>query len=246
MDVSVCPGSGLRPAQPSVVLVVHSAWATVLNSESPTFALYDDNTVIFWRREKDGGEYAYTQLAPPESQQIIREVNLSDLELCKEQYSVSDGTDQPTSELFVRRPDGTYKHVAVYGQPEEDSTVNNDQAPLPRGLWSRFRFLLNYGNPQAAPWVPDLIEVMIWPYANAPRSDLVWPRKWPGLDDRRTVRRGVDAYSLFIERAHSEELRAFLSKRREKQAIRIDGKKWSASVRFPFPREGEWARRPGR
>ena len=239
-------GQASTKARPSVVLVIHSAWAMVLNSESPTFALYDDRTVIFWRREKNGGEYVYAQLAPPEAQQIIGRVNLSDLELCREQYSLSDATDQPTSELFVRRPDGTYKRIAIYGQLDEAPGANNDERRLPGSLWDTFRLLETYENADAMPWMPDFVEVMLWPYGYAPDKDMIWPSAWPGLNDPRTVKRGRNSYSLFIERSHYKELSAFLSRRREKQAIRIDGKKWAVSVRFPFPRDGEWAHTSGR
>lgn len=36
------------------------------------------------------------------------------------------------------------------------------------------------------------------------------------------------------------QLRAFLKRRSDKGAVEIDGRKWSASIRFPFPQEQLW------
>jgi hypothetical protein len=53
------------------------------------------------------------------------------------------------------------------------------------------------------------------------------------------VKRG-DGYSIYLGKALFEELRSFLAKRRERQAVRISGKKWAVDVRLPFPDEQIW------
>ena len=49
-----------------------------------------------------------------------------------------------------------------------------------------------------------------------------------------------DGYSIYLEKARFEELQAFLAKRRERQAVRIGGKKWAIDARLPFPDEQIW------
>ena len=84
---------------------------------------------------------------------------------------------------------------------------------------------------------------MIWPYEYAPDASVDWPADWPGLNSEHAVRSG-DGYSIFVPAAERDRLIAFLGTRRERGAVRIGGRKWSASLRFPFPMERMWMR-PG-
>lgn len=59
------------------------------------------------------------------------------------------------------------------------------------------------------------------------------------MSDPRTVKKG-DLYSIYLEKAQLEELKSFLRKRRERQAVRISGKKWAVEARLPFPQEKIW------
>ncbi len=49
-----------------------------------------------------------------------------------------------------------------------------------------------------------------------------------------------DAYSIFLPGTDLQRISAFLSKRKEKGAVEIDGRKWAVSVRFVFPGEPAW------
>jgi hypothetical protein len=88
-------------------------------------------------------------------------------------------------------------------------------------------------------WLPQNIEVMVWPYEYAPEASIDWPRDLPNLDDPSTVSRG-DLFSIFVPAAKLEKVQTVLARRKEKGAIVINGKKWAAGIRFPFPQEQLW------
>ena len=58
-------------------------------------------------------------------------------------------------------------------------------------------------------------------------------------DDEQTISRG-DSFSLFLPISEKEDLLAFLATRQKRGAIEIGGRKWAASLRYPFPREERW------
>ena len=83
------------------------------------------------------------------------------------------------------------------------------------------------------------MEVMIWPYENAPDASSVWPKEWPGINSQRSMKRG-DSYSIFLDGALLPKLRKFLETGKARGAVEIGGKKWDVSYRFAFPSEPVW------
>jgi hypothetical protein len=152
-------------------------------------------------------------------------------------------TDAPDYLMVLRNPNGTYKDVSVYGWldggPSFAARATQLNGPAPKAFADAVRFLAAYVNERAKEWVPDLIEVMIWPYEYAPEKDLEWPNDWPGVGDAKTTIRG-DGYSLFLDKTRYRELHRLLSRRKQRQAVRINGKKWAVAMRFPFPNEHVW------
>src|SRR5262249_15597126 len=150
--------------------------------------------------------------------------------------------DMPEYLMILKGRDDSYKGVSIYGPlggAPGDTAKQPQYRSLPRAIEDAYRFVISYNSPRAKAWLPDFIEVMIWPYEYAPDKDLIWPKSWPGTRDPTTVSRG-DMYSLFIASTHYNDLVDFLARRRQQQAIRIDGKKWAVSLRFPFPGEHAW------
>jgi hypothetical protein len=91
----------------------------------------------------------------------------------------------------------------------------------------------------STPWTPGYIEVMIWPYEQAPEGVVHWPHRWPGLDSPNAMKRG-DSYSIFLQGSELAQLRAFLRARDEDVAVEIGGKNWAVAYRFVFPSEPVW------
>ena len=92
-------------------------------------------------------------------------------------------------------------------------------------------------------WLPETIEVMLWPYEYAPEESIIWPEGWPDLKSKTTRKRGKDSYSVFLPSKSYSELLQFISTQKEKNAVLINDKKMAISLRFPFPMEARWMRR---
>ena len=62
-----------------------------------------------------------------------------------------------------------------------------------------------------------------------------WPENWPNLESESTVQRSESLYSLYLPKVNFEDFINLISNLNEKQAVEINGKKFSISYRFPFP-----------
>ena len=228
-----------KGAKPLFVQIEYNPWAMVIGADTPTFALYDNRTVVYWKKEGRAGKYLSATLTDSEMSQVLEKINPQQFDSLEKRYEPARGiTDQPESLMVLRKEDGSYKAVYVYG-----SIRRKDDGTYPKGvpdlLGDVYQFVTTYDNAKASEWLPDRIEVMIWPYGYAPDKDLVWPKGWPDLSDPGTVKNG-DLYSIYLRKALFEELKAFLAQRRERQAVRLSGKKWAVDVRLPFPDEQIW------
>lgn len=175
------------------------------------------------------------KLAAPERDALVASVNPAALAGVAGHYDIARGvSDQPTEYLFVYGA-GAPRVISVYG-----SLAGGRGGSAPAPIAAAYAILRGFSRPDARDWLPDKIEVMIWPYEYAPEASIDWPKDWPGLDDPTTVKRGKDSYSLYLRSADYPALTAFLETRKEKGAVRIGGHKWTASIRFPFPQEASW------
>jgi len=221
------------------VVIEYNHWAMVVGADTPTFALYDDGTVIYWKKEDRGGKYVSAKLTNSEVSQILERVNPEAFVSLERRYEPARGfSHAPETLMVLQQKDGSYQEVYVFGSIKREEDGSNPRG-IPNLLPDIFQFITTYHNANATEWVPDSIEVMVWPYEYAPDTDLIWPKGWPGLDDSRTVKKD-DFYSIYLEKAQLGELKLFVEKRRERQAVRISGRKWAVDARLPFPQEKIW------
>lgn len=215
---------------PLIVLLSTDPWKMVVGSDSPTFALYSDGTVLFRRKD----DYGAVKLNRTELNALIEGFSSPELVALSGHYEAANWTDQPGNNLLLYgRKVPLY--ITVYGYLNDVQV----RAKLPDTVLEAFDRLRNFSAPSAKPWLPREVEVMVWPYEHAPDSSIIWPKRWPALASPATRKRG-DSYSIFIPSSELPALRSFLAARREKGAVEIDGKKWSASIRLPFPHEELW------
>ena len=219
---------------PAVVLVEYDPWRMVIGSDNPTFALYPDRHAIF--RSDEG--YKQVDLTAGEYNQIIKAA--SQLKSLNNRYDLTRATDQVTH-LFTFCASGKMTFVYVYGSLTDDTFRRI--AP-PDAIADLYDMISNFTHETSKTWLPEKIEVMVWGYDYAPDASIVWPEEWPDLDHGTTVRRGEDSYSLFVDSTDFDVLKTFLASQNPKGAIEINGKKWAASLRYPFPNERSWMAGP--
>jgi hypothetical protein len=214
------------------MLTEFNPWAMVVGSDSPTFVLYENGTVIYQKN----GTYVSAKLTPAEVGAFINGLGRSNLTKLKDSYTISERTDQPTNVLLVRTDDMNYKKISIYGNIRSLKTKSAEAVPLPDDLTGALRRVLKYDSANSTVWMPEYLEVMIWPFEYAKGKAADWPTCWPGLADQKTIKR-KNTYSIFIPKSQYEELKKFMAQLKPTQAVRIDNKKWAVSTRFPFPHE---------
>lgn len=216
---------------PLVVLLDRDPWAEVVGSDSPAFALYVDGTVI----QRNATGFSTTRLTDGERKNLLDGLNLRALSRSYGRFEAEDATDQPEQDLLIYQGEKPV-FVSVYGSLKDPGV----RSKIPKEVAAAYDTLSAIKLPRGRSWLPENVEVMIWPYEYAPDPSIRWPQNWPGLNDPKTVRRGEDSFSLYMPSAKLADLSALLSRRSEKGAVEIDGRKWAASIRFPFPQETLW------
>lgn len=214
---------------PEVVLIESDPWKQVMGSDSPKFVLYEDGEVIY----REGQEYRSVQLNAAELSSLRKSLVTAQDPALSGGYFVALATDQPDNNLLLYR--GTPVFLTVYGSLDEEQVVSR----LPRSVHDAYETVRSFRHVKSEQWMPEEIEVLVWPYQNAPEASIKWNQDWPGLSDPNTVQRG-DSYSLFLPSSELKNLRQFLATRNPKGAVEIDGHKWAASIRIPFPQEELW------
>jgi len=220
----------------------------VMGADTPRVAVYEDGTVIFLKKSVKSPSYHQKDLSATELSELKKwltpTVDLKDL---KHFYSLMPHvTDQPEALFYIR--DGERELTTrVYGLKAAGTklpaytALPDKRKPdaVPEQLIGLHKFLCAVDYPDSKEWTPRYVEVMIWPYEYAPDASITWPKDWPGLDSKRSFKRG-DSYSIFLDGGILPELQKFLRTRKEKGSVEIGGKKWAASFRPVFPSEPVW------
>lgn len=214
---------------PEIVLMERDPWLSVVGSDSPTFVLYENGLVIY----RDGESLKSARLSQEEHENVRNSVAALNHPRWTGSYHVALASDQPDNDLLLYLDQPVY--LSVYGSLNDDAVL----AVLPTHLREALSKLRSFTHSNAREWLPDKIEVMLWPYDNAPDQSIIWSTDWPGLGDPDTRTRG-DSYSIFVPSAKLNDIQQFLATKRERGAIEIDGRKFAAGLRIPFPHERLW------
>lgn len=229
------PQFKLEGPRPLIVWLENDPWRMVIGSDSPTFALYEDGQVIFLKEDERGElRYFAVTLSEVEKVQLLATLAIDpEFFTLESLYEASEWTDQPTHTLLVR-DDVALKRVSVYGDVRGDAEVKQK---TPGPFLELVEQLSRYDHPQAAPWLPKEVEVMVWPYDSS--EALPWPDDWPDLEHPTTWQRGDDSYSLYLDWSQFEELREMIEEE-SPSALLINDRTWSYSYRYPFLNEHLW------
>lgn len=229
--------------KPLVVMLVSDPWIWVIGSDTPKFVLYDDGQVIQLVKESERqAAYFWKQLPQPELVQLLGKIKAcGPFPKKADRVVLTEATDMPETSIFVDLEGGRYVR-SVYGLSwggEGNVPGRNRAVKVPKEVNALVKLLSQMTIPGMQKWVPRYVEAMVWPYEYAPEASIHWPKAWPGLSSDKAIKR-QGSYSIFLPGSEMERISAFLSRRKEKGAVEIDGRKWAVSIRNVFPGEPVW------
>ncbi|MEB0261000.1 MULTISPECIES: hypothetical protein [unclassified Mucilaginibacter] len=221
----------VKYGSPIVVFTKTNPWLMVLGSDVPSFVAYQNGQIIYNAKTGKTSKYFQVKLSPEELKKTLSKLGITDslLKLPK-QIDASSASDQPTNELLLNFD--TLTKISVYGNLRGDEKARS-QTPKP--FLNVYDNLIGYKNNSATDWMPDSIEVMATGYSYAPEKSMPWPKDWPNLKNTTTVKRSNNLYSIYLDKKYYADFIRLLFSLKEKQAIKISGKKFSLSYRLPFP-----------
>jgi len=219
--------------QPIVVLIETDPWLMVIGSDVPTFALYENGQIIYKRIINKKYKFFEVQNDTEKTQQIIKSLGITD-SLMKEKdfINASSWTDQPTNILILNFD--TIKQIMVYGNLR-GSDKKGAREQTPKDFLSVYDNIMKFNVNDATEWLPDTIEVMATRYSYSPEKPIKWDNSWSDLKSPTTVKRSDDLYSIYLDKKYFESFVSLLKTLKEKQAVEINGEKYSLAYRLPFP-----------
>jgi hypothetical protein len=218
--------------KPIVVLIETDPWLMVIGSDVPTFALYENGQIIYRKIVDNRYKYFQVNNDREKTQTIIKSLGISDSLMKQTDYIEASGwTDQPTNIMLLSFD--TIRQITVYGSLRNPKGEARQKTP--KGFLTVFDNILKFEDDSAKEWLPDTIEVMATKYSYSPEKPLKWNSEWSDIKSPTTVKRNDDLYSIYIDKKYFEEFLRLLESLKEKQAVEINGEKYSLTFRLPFP-----------
>lgn len=218
--------------QPIIVLIETNPWLMVIGSDVPSFALYENGQIIY--RKLVDRKYKYFEIKndTAKTEQIIKSFGITDSLMKQPDFiEASSWTDQPTNIMILNFD--TIRQISVYGSlqyPESDA-----RKKTPASFLSVYDNILKYKDNDAVEWIPDTIEVMATKFSYSREKPLQWNKEWSDINSPTTVKRGDDLYSIYIDKRYFKDLITLIKNMNPKQAVEINGGKYSLTYRLPFP-----------
>lgn len=243
--------------EPLFAFVEYDPWSIVIGSDSPSFVIYSDRTVIFLqsyendRNRKKGKGFKFYSTKLNDSLFTVFErsfLNRVEIEKFKNHYDLVQGYDYPT-DVFNWFFEDKYIYTSIYGGYPylyQDGLKGFEYLKNIAKVIKSFRPVIK------EEWHPKEVEVMFWPYEYAPQKSIKWPDNWPDLNSTKSIKRSdasinnnttdnnKESYSVFIPYSEYNELIIFLKKKKKKGAVEINGKKMAVALRYPFQGEQKW------
>lgn len=224
---------------PLVVLLERRPWAMVLDSDSPTVAIYKDGLVILRDDSgKDHRSYRSTRLEERELRAVVDSLAIEGgLDKLDEYYKCALNKSPPPPFNWIHIwKDGNEKRVGVSAFLRTDTEAREK---APKAYVTAFDKLTSFSHKGLKPWIPDQFQVLMVSYDHSPKEPLEWSSEWPGLSDAKPWG-STDALMLNLDSKHIDEFRKLLDRSQPYQAIKIGDKKWALTYRIPFPHEECW------
>ncbi|AWI10153.1 hypothetical protein [Ereboglobus luteus] len=257
----LCLACQATEPKPLLVVATYYAWGgDTPDGGSPSFVLYDDGTIICYHKPAYGEwpqiEKLYTTRKVVDAKKKSEELLSFDLSAAKSDYALTAATCQ--NETIIWTP---AKKIKIYGEWKEPRRFDPSMKNNPKfaglikrenELWKTLpdgirQTLLNIEKEiliAGTPWLPEKIEIILSSYEHSPAKSVNWPKDWPSLNDKSTIKHSDSNYRILFPTKRLAELETFLASREINGPVLIDGRKMSALYRFPLPLDALWTPEP--
>lgn len=224
---------GLEPLahRPLLVLTEENPYLMVDGSDVPRLVAYEDGLVLF-----DGGRRS-VQLTPERVREFVAQVAAPEFLALPVLTRVRDRGGLPTVHIGLRL--GTrWKYAAVYGIPLGILVLRDGEPPPegPPGFMAAYGKVLQFDAPEAKPWTPETIEVMLWDFSHS-RDESPWPADVPAPPADWVPPPMGKIRKHLMPGSHEAALTKFLAELPETRAVGFNGHRWSVEVRRVVPGE---------
>jgi hypothetical protein len=218
--------------QPIIVLIETDPWLMVIGSDVPTFALYENGQIIYKKVVNKKLKYYEVSNDRETTQKIIKSFGITDSLMEQQDYiEASSSTDQTTNIMLLNFDTLTQK--SVYGRIRENN--NEARQKTPEHFLAVYDKIVHFEPKNAKEWLPDTFEIMATKYSHSPETALKWNNHWNDIKSSSTIQRSDDLYSIYLDKKHFADFIKLLKTLKEKQAVEINGEKYSLTYRLPFP-----------
>lgn len=229
-----------HPGQMIAMVLELSPWAWNARYQGlPRVALFEDGSLLI------GGGLAgestalqVSKLLPDELSRLDRKIrSCGQLSRGPRDFNLAPGvSDLPEVSISISEGDRLVTSTA-YGlvpkghRPPAYVVTSSDARPdsLSSSFSCLYKLLTGITVENHVPWHPDLLAVTATPYEHSPETPLRWPEGWPTMSTapRKDWDNNMGTVTYFVDAKYETELAALLDRRLEKQAIEVEGKKWS-------------------
>ncbi len=239
------PNSGPKPI---AIVIELDAWAAC--TEMPTMALYEDGTFIFSDmslNERCKYKYKQKKLTDNEITQLGKKIGpTKEFISLEEDMFLVPAFDCPEVKIFLSNKqyskavsiDGIYVKEKKLAMCDGGDPENN----IPKEFNRVFELLQSISREGASEYKPEYVRVNLELLEDQSIKAISWPKYWPDLNDKNTIKWGNSNYSIYLPA--SKKVEKYFSKLAKKNgAILLDGKKWDGyKSRISFPNEHVWGK----
>jgi hypothetical protein len=218
--------------EPVVTLIETNPWLMIIGSDVASFALYENGQIIYRKIVNKRYKYFEVKKDQKETQRIIKSLGITDSLMRAPDYvPASNSTDEPTNIMLLNFD--TLRQISVYGNLR--TRESEARTRTPGYFLTVYDNIIKFDDNAAVEWLPDTIEVMATKYSYSPEQPIKWNSTWGDIESPTTVKRSEDLYSIYLDRKYFNDFLKLLATLKEKQAVMINGEKYSLTYRLPFP-----------
>ncbi len=232
-----------RAEEPKPLIALIKAGGWVLYS-GPDFVLYENGLVLF-KRDKERLErlppkFFSVNLNPQERDALVASLSITqDFLGLDSYYRIFEATDQLINSILLWKP--IHKSVSVYGRIRKNGPpdiLKDYYRPTPAPFQKLFWQLETFDHPQAREWVPETLDVRLFPLKveSWVENPIPWPAEWPDIDHPE-VQKGEYGYYLSVPRSGMELLKAMFPEVGRERPVLIGKRQFKAQYWIHVPSE---------